>query len=1658
VLPYEVRMRTVFTKSLFTALSLLALSGCKPEGGFGDIVGVVGGGSSTSSCSPTVLAVTPYVIAPSGGSTFSVSGSCFKAGLKVYFQGSAATNVVLVDANTATGIAPASAAYGSATVVVLNTDQSSGNLPNGAFYQGPPSVSSVTPAAGSLSGGNTVTVLGSGFSAGATVTFGSATPQVMSVISAAQGSVTLPAGAAGTVNVRVTNPDGQSSTLANGYTYQPAPVVSTISPSSGPNTGGTTVTIYGLGFISGATVTIGGSSCSSVGVAANGLSLTCTTSPMTSGVADVKVTNSDGQFGTLSNGFTYTGASSPPTLVSVTPTSGTAAGGTSITISGTNFVSGATVSIGGTSASISSVSPTSIVAVTSAKTAGTYNLVVTNPDTQTATLGNAYTYNNPPVLSSVSPAGGPLAGGNTVTLVGANFNSMAAITIGSGSCTSVLANSTTATCTAPAGSSGAKTVTITNPDGTSSSLTNAYSYNPAPTVSSIAPNAGRLTAGVLATISGSNFQAGATVSVGGVATAVTATSATSLFVTLPANSAGQKNIVVTNPDTQTGTLVNGYTYQGAPTISSISPASGALGGGTAVTLTGTGFLSAATVSIGSAPLSGITVVSSTSITGFTTSSTSGAKDVVVTNTDSQVGTLTNGYTYSAGPSVASSSPAAGPLAGGTTVTVVGTGFANPMTVQVNGVAGTSVNVTSPTTLSFVTPTNVAGTYSIVVTDSFSQSATLSNAFSYYPAPTVTSISPTAGPLAGGTAITITGTGFRSGATVSVGGVPITVGSVGSTSITGTTAANSAGSYSAVVTNTDSQSGTGGSFSHRPVPTVTSISPTSGTTAGGTTVTITGTNFYSAITATIGAVTCTSPTFVNSTTMTCVTGFNPAGLATVVVTNNPDVQSGTGTNLFTYRSPPILSSVTPSTGFIGGENTITLSGSGFASGATVTIDGTACTNVVVGSATSATCKTPAGSITGAKNVVLTNSDTQSSTLTNGFTYANDYFTVVDQFLGNGSPQGYLDGTGSAVRLNNPAGIATDSSGNVYTIENTNCTLRKITSSGVVTTLAGIPGSCTLSDGPGTSARFRWPIGMVIDSSGNNLYVAEWGAIRVVSLLSPYTVTTLAGSGTVQGLTNGTGGAARFWNPRALTIDSTDTHLYVADMSNCAIRNIVISTGVVTTLAGGTGCGSNDNATGTLARFNQPAGIAWTSGNLLYVADRSNHTVRLITLGGTNPVTTVVGVAGAAGGTEATGTAARLYSPNGLYWDGSTNLYLSDGNSATIRQITLPGYVVTTVWGTYNSTGTSDDVYNAARFNFPIHITGDASRLYVADYGNHIVRQINLASGEVETIAGVPNSYGYTDGTQSVSKFNGPRGMSVVGGVLYLTEWNNCLIRATNLSSVTTSTFAGQVGTCTGQDGSGTFSARLSRSAAMATDGTNLFVADTQAHSVRRVTVSSASVNTISGSNGTLGTATGTGTTGRYNNPQGIAVSGTDVFIADTSNHVIRRVVSSTSPTNGGVMQTFAGLVSTAGWLDGTGSSVRFNNPTGITAMGANLYVADQSNCVIRQIVIATGVVSTIAGSPGSCSFADGSGALARFSSPYGITNDGTNLYVADVNNHAVRKISMPGAVVTTLFGDPASPLDNNGGPLAGSNVRSPTGIFWSTWGLFVANDFGVKRLH
>ena len=261
----------------------------------------------------------------------------------------------------------------------------------------------------------------------------------------------------------------------------------------------------------------------------------------------------------------------------------------------------------------------------------------------------------------------------------------------------------------------------------------------------------------------------------------------------------------------------------------------------------------------------------------------------------------------------------------------------------------------------------------------------SNGLSAAPAaPTVSSVSPSSGPAAGGTSITVSGTGFVSGATVTVGGSACTsVTFISSSSLSCTTPAGSAGAANVVVTNPDSQTGTGvGAFTFVAAPTVSSVSPSSGPAVGGTSITVSGTGFVSGATVTVGGSACSSVAFSSATSLTCTTPAGSAGAANVVVTN-PDSQTGTGVGAFTFVAAPTVSSVSPSSGITTGGVSVTLTGSGFLSGATVTIGGVSCVSVVVVSLTSITCTTGASS-TGSANVVVTNTDGQSGTLSGGFT--------------------------------------------------------------------------------------------------------------------------------------------------------------------------------------------------------------------------------------------------------------------------------------------------------------------------------------------------------------------------------------------------------------------------------------------------------------------------------------------------------------------------------------------------------------------------------------------------------------------------------------------------------------------------------------------------
>ncbi len=237
-----------------------------------------------------------------------------------------------------------------------------------------------------------------------------------------------------------------------------------------------------------------------------------------------------------------------------------------------------------------------------------------------------------------------------------------------------------------------------------------------------------------------------------------------------------------------------------PTVSSVSPNSGSTAGGTAVTITGTNFVAGATVTFGSTAATNVAVVNSTTITATTPAGSAGAVTVTVTNPGGQSGSLASAFTYIAPPTVSSVSPNSGPAAGGTAVTITGTNFATGATVTFGGTAATNVVVVNSTTITATTPAGSAGAVTVTVTNSNGLSGSLASGFTYIVPPTVSSVSPNSGSTAGGTAVTITGTNFVAGATVTFGSTAATnVAVVNSTTITATTPVGSAGAVTVTVT-------------------------------------------------------------------------------------------------------------------------------------------------------------------------------------------------------------------------------------------------------------------------------------------------------------------------------------------------------------------------------------------------------------------------------------------------------------------------------------------------------------------------------------------------------------------------------------------------------------------------------------------------------------------------------------------------------------------------------------------------------------------------------------------------------------------------------------------------------------------------------------------
>jgi DNA-binding beta-propeller fold protein YncE len=617
-------------------------------------------------------------------------------------------------------------------------------------------------------------------------------------------------------------------------------------------------------------------------------------------------------------------------------------------------------------------------------------------------------------------------------------------------------------------------------------------------------------------------------------------------------------------------------------------------------------------------------------------------------------------------------------------------------------------------------------------------------------------------------------------------------------------------------------------------------------------------------------------------------------------------------------------------------------------------------------------------------------------------------VVSTIAGVAGMTGDNDGIGIAATFNSPSGIAVDAAGqHIYVADTNNDTIRRITMPGaVVDTLAGLHGATGSADGPGGTARFLVPDGVAVDATGN-VYVADTGNDTIRKINTSGMVSTLAGSPGVTGPDDGTGAAAHFYYPTGVAVDSVTGNVYVVDYLNCTVR-MVNPAGVVTTLAGTTGGFGFADGTGLAAVFNGPQGIAIDStATNLYVADTHNQLIRRVTLPG-GVVTTVAGAVGVAGHADGTGTAAQFALPTGVAADPSGNLFVADSYNNLIRKITTPGAAVTTFAGNIGGRGYADGSGGpggTARFYDPHNIVSDGTgNVFVADYGNNVIRRI-AADRSVTTIAGMPGVAGSADGPGSGASFAQPYGMVVDShGNLYVADSGNNTIRMITPAGMV-STFAGTAGVVGSLDGTGP-AAQFSNPRGLAIDATDtLYVTDYGNNTIRRVTTPGALVTTLAGTPGIAGAVDATGPGAQFWGPNGIAANMAtgNLYVADRYNDTIRMI------TPAGMVTTIAGSTTANDFVDGTGTAAHFSWPGSIAvdAASGDLYVADYLHNAVRRIA-AGNVVTTVVGAPGISNVVLGDlpGGLSGPTSVTFIPGPALELVIADSNENSVLLATLP----------------------------------------------------
>lgn len=448
----------------------------------------------------------------------------------------------------------------------------------------------------------------------------------------------------------------RSPDLSWAQTVQSSPTVASITPPQGTSLGGTNVTVIGTDFRAGLNLFIGGRPATNVVVVSLTQITAITPQAVTTigGAANVMVQNADGGVITLNGGFFFTALEQPLALTTLDPVSGPNTGGTSVTLTGTGFNAAVGVYFNGVPAAfVNPLGPSAMFVRTPSNVTGPVTMTIVNPDGTTVSRANAFTYTGGVTVTRSVPAGGPVAGGTTVTVFGDGFRPGATVKLGDIAATSVIyVNSSQLVVKSAAGAIGTSPITVTNPDGQSAKA-GSFTYGPlpgsiAPVITSVSPGAGSSQGGTQITLTGTGFSGGAAVYFGGtLSPSISFNGASSLFVRTPPQVAGPASVTIVNSDGSTMTLPNAFTFEGGEPVQivTVSPSTGPAAGVTVVTVGGNGFNAGSWVTFNGIPAVTSTVVGSTQVVATTPAGLTGPVTVAVTQVGGPTGSRVNGFTF-----------------------------------------------------------------------------------------------------------------------------------------------------------------------------------------------------------------------------------------------------------------------------------------------------------------------------------------------------------------------------------------------------------------------------------------------------------------------------------------------------------------------------------------------------------------------------------------------------------------------------------------------------------------------------------------------------------------------------------------------------------------------------------------------------------------------------------------------------------------------------------------------------------------------------------------------------------------------------------------------------------------------------------------------------